>query len=91
MRTLIGPRSAHDRRTLEERAVALRAWPTSSEAALWEAVRARRLGVTFRRQVLIGGTSWTLPRRRVVSSWKWTGVSTPARGGGRTRGGMRRS
>ncbi len=54
MRTLTGPRSVHDRRTLEERARALRDAPTASEELLWRALRGRRLGVTFRRQVLIG-------------------------------------
>ena len=54
MRTLTGPRSAHDRRQLEERAVALRYAPTRSEEALWQMLRARQLGVTFRRPVLVG-------------------------------------
>jgi very-short-patch-repair endonuclease len=68
MRTLTGPRSAHDRRTLEERAVALRASPTRSEELLWRALRGRRLGVTFRRQVLIGRyiVDFTAPARRLV-------------------------
>ena len=54
MHTLTDPRSAHDRRLLEERARALRDSPTTSEELLWSALRARQLGVTFRRQVLIG-------------------------------------
>jgi very-short-patch-repair endonuclease len=54
MRSLTGPRSAHDRRVLEERAVALRESPTRLEEALWQIIRARKLGVTFRRQVLVG-------------------------------------
>jgi very-short-patch-repair endonuclease len=54
MRTLVGPRSAHDRRLLEERARALQDSLAPSEALLWRAIRSRRLGVTFRRQVLIG-------------------------------------
>src|SRR5262249_2928157 len=43
MRTLTGPRSAHDRRLLEERAVALRESPTRSEEVIWSALRARRV------------------------------------------------
>ena len=54
MRTLVGPRSVHDRQLLEERARALRASPTPSEEVLWRAIRGQRLGVTFRRQVLVG-------------------------------------
>ena len=54
MRTLTGPRSTHDRRQLEEGARALRDALTPSEQLLWSALRARQLGVTFRRQVLIG-------------------------------------
>jgi len=40
---------------LEERAHAMRHQPTESEAKLWEALRGRRLGVHFKRQVRIGG------------------------------------
>ena len=40
---------------LAERAFAMRASPTSSERALWEAIRCNRLGVAFRQQVPIGG------------------------------------
>ena len=54
MRTLTGPRSVHDRRQLEERARALRDSPTYSEGLLWGALCGRQLGVTFRRQVLLG-------------------------------------
>jgi very-short-patch-repair endonuclease len=39
---------------LEERARALRESLTPSEQLLWSVLRARQLGVTFRRQVLIG-------------------------------------
>ena len=39
---------------LRPRARAMRSNPTSSEALLWQAVRARRLGVKFRRQHPIG-------------------------------------
>jgi very-short-patch-repair endonuclease len=54
MRTLVGPRSTHDSRLLEERARTLRDSLTASEEVLWSAIRGRRLGVTFRRQVLVG-------------------------------------
>jgi len=50
MRTLVGPRSTHDRRLLEERARALRDSPTPSEEVLWRALRGRQFG----RQVLMG-------------------------------------
>ena len=40
---------------LERRAFGHRARPTASEARLWEALRARRLGVQFRRQVPVCG------------------------------------
>ncbi|MGC4063441.1 MAG: DUF559 domain-containing protein [Polyangiaceae bacterium] len=39
---------------LIERASAMREHPTTSEAALWRELRARRLGVAFRRQVPVG-------------------------------------
>jgi very-short-patch-repair endonuclease len=68
MRTLFGPRSAHDRRLLEERAVALRESLTPSEVTLWGALRGRQLGVTFRRQVLVGRyiVDFVAPARRLV-------------------------
>ena len=40
---------------LAERAHALRAAPTLEEALLWDALRGRRLGVAFRRQVVLLG------------------------------------
>lgn len=40
---------------LEGRARVFRHHPTASEARLWQAIRGRRLGVAFRRQVVIGG------------------------------------
>jgi very-short-patch-repair endonuclease len=42
---------------LAQRAAAMRAAPTRSEAALWEALRARRLGVEVRWQVVLGDAS----------------------------------
>lgn len=39
---------------LHARAAGMRAQPTASEAALWEALRGSKLGVGFRRQVPIG-------------------------------------
>jgi very-short-patch-repair endonuclease len=36
------------------RAAAFRAAPTTTEALLWEALRAEKLGVRFRRQVVLG-------------------------------------
>jgi len=47
---------AHRRQLeLEQCACRNRRAPTDSEARLWEALRGRRLGVQFRRQVPIGG------------------------------------
>jgi very-short-patch-repair endonuclease len=42
-------------RILDERATEMRRVPTSSEARLFEALRGRRLGVAFRRQVPLLG------------------------------------
>ena len=39
---------------LDARAHAMRSAPTPSEARLWAAIRGKRLGVAFRRQVPIG-------------------------------------
>jgi very-short-patch-repair endonuclease len=39
---------------LESRARFMRQHPTSSEHVLWQAIRGKRLGVAFRRQVPIG-------------------------------------
>lgn len=39
---------------LESRARVMRQHPTSSEHVLWQAIRGKRLGVAFRRQVPIG-------------------------------------
>ena len=41
-------------RLLAERAQRMRHAPTASEAALWRRLRGRRLGVQFRRQVVLG-------------------------------------
>ncbi|OQX69005.1 MAG: hypothetical protein B6A08_06860 [Sorangiineae bacterium NIC37A_2] len=42
---------------LEDYAARMRHDPSSHEARLWEALRSRRLGVAFRRQVLLGDAS----------------------------------
>src|SRR5664280_807361 len=47
--------SASHQRLIEERAWAMRHTLTPSESVLWEAIRGRRLGTMFRRQVVIGG------------------------------------
>jgi very-short-patch-repair endonuclease len=49
------PAAARPSRLLGERAFEMRRAPTSSEARLFDAVRAARLGVTFRRQVPLAG------------------------------------
>lgn len=40
--------------TLQQRAHCMRFHPTPSEALLWSRLRGRRLGVQFRRQVVVG-------------------------------------
>jgi very-short-patch-repair endonuclease len=54
---------------LRERAAGMRAALTPSEAALWQALRGRQLGVAFRRQVVIGGAfiaDFAAPAARLV-------------------------
>lgn len=48
-RNLLAARDA----LLQERAHTMRFTPTESEARLWQCLRAKQLGVTFRRQVVI--------------------------------------
>ena len=50
------------------RAAAFRAAPTTTEALLWEALRAQRLGVRFRRQVVLGRyvVDFVAPRANLV-------------------------
>src|SRR5690606_23953927 len=47
--------NAHQRQLLLQRARVMRHTPTESEHMLWHALRANRLGVTFRRQVSLQG------------------------------------
>lgn len=53
---------------LEQFARQHRSRPTESEARLWSALKARQLGVSFRRQVLIGGfiADFCAPSRKLV-------------------------
>ena len=46
--------SAHRSLTLKQRARAFRHHPTASEALLWQHLKAKQLGVQFRRQVVVG-------------------------------------
>ena len=48
------PRSSHRLGVLASRAASMRAAPTTTEALLWQALRGSRLGVSFRRQLVIG-------------------------------------
>ena len=48
------PSLRHDRTFLTPCAQHSRRYPTPSERILWEALRARRLGIKFRRQVVLG-------------------------------------
>mgnify|MGYP003593972806 CR=1 FL=1 len=50
------PSLRHDRTFLTPCAQHSRRHPTPSERILWEALRARRLGIKFRRQVILGAT-----------------------------------
>jgi very-short-patch-repair endonuclease len=47
--------SSHRQAVLSERAREMRRAPTSSEQMLWQGIRGRRLGVQFRRQVVLSG------------------------------------
>ena len=47
-------RELRRQQVLAERATAMRAHPTPSEAALWEHLRQGKLGVAVRRQVVLG-------------------------------------
>lgn len=47
--------SPHQRQLLRRRARRMRHEPTHSEWLLWQALRCRQLGVTFRRQVVLQG------------------------------------
>jgi len=53
---------------LSERARLMRHQPTESESRLWSQLAARRLGVTFRRQVVVGRaiTDFCAPAAKVV-------------------------
>ena len=53
---------------LGERAAAMRAVPTRSEAALWSALRARQLGVEVRRQVVLGNyiADFVVPSAKLI-------------------------
>ncbi|MBK9001386.1 MAG: DUF559 domain-containing protein [Myxococcales bacterium] len=76
--------SAHNLRQLRrqellgERAAAMRAAPTRSESAFWEAVRCRRLGVEVRRQVVLGDfiADFVVPSGRLVIEC-WRSQCTP--------------
>jgi very-short-patch-repair endonuclease len=50
------------------RAASFRAAPTTTEALLWEALRAEKLGVRFRRQVVLGRyiADFVAPRAKIV-------------------------
>ena len=46
---------AHQRQVLRQRARVMRHAPTETEQIMWHVLRAGRLGVTFRRQVILQG------------------------------------
>ena len=62
------PSSPRRQALLRERARGLRSAPTFSELVLWQELSARKLGVTFRRQVVLGPfiVDFLAPRERVV-------------------------
>ncbi len=53
---------------LQQRAAYMRFHPTPSEAALWRCIRGKRLGVSFRRQVVIGNAivDFLAPAARLI-------------------------
>jgi very-short-patch-repair endonuclease len=53
---------------LQVRARRMRIAPTSSEQVLWQAIRGQRLGVAFRRQVVVGPyiVDFLAPRLRLI-------------------------
>ena len=53
MRATFSPSSPHRAELLARRAHAMRHTPTDSEARLFQALRAHKLGVAFRRQVVV--------------------------------------
>ena len=56
-------------RQLEERARIMRCAPTPSEAALWRLLSARKLDVSFRRQVVVAGrfiADFAAPAARLI-------------------------
>ena len=55
------------------RAQRMRHAPTASEAALWRRLRGRRLGVQFRRQVVLGRyiVDFVAPKARLVVEVDW--------------------
>ena len=66
MRKNVGRQKAQ---LLRERAAAMRAAPTLSELALWELLKGSRLGVAFRRQVVVGGyiTDFCAPSIKLIA------------------------
>ncbi|MFO0611532.1 MAG: DUF559 domain-containing protein [Polyangiaceae bacterium] len=60
--------STHRAAVLASRAARLRIEPTVTEALLWEHLRGSRLGVAFRRQLVIGGyiADFVCPSQRLV-------------------------
>ena len=81
--------SRHRVSVLAARAQALREFATVSERRLWVELRSGQLGVSFRRQVVLGGR-YIADFYGQLCGWssKWMGahMSTSAAG---TRGGMR--
>jgi very-short-patch-repair endonuclease len=63
------------------RAAAFRAAPTTTEALLWEALRAGKLGVRFQRQVVLGRYIADFARR-APRSWSRSTVSARGPRGG---------
>ena len=63
-----GSRSSHHAQLVAARARAMRGAPTTTEAILWEHLRASRLGVRFHRQVPIGRfiADFAAPSARLV-------------------------
>ena len=62
------PVPTHTAQVLAQRASQMRAAATTSEARLWQALRAKQLGIVFRRQVIVGRyiVDFVAPAARLV-------------------------
>ncbi len=90
------PTSRHERTFLTPCAQHSRRHPTPSEGILWEALRGRKLGAKFRRQVILGSyiVDFLAPEAKLVvevdgASHQWKAAQDAARDRGLAAHGMR--